>query len=261
MSHDDDRLSGLAAIGMAAARQREPVPAAHQAPPTLLLAVGELECYDGASLWHRDTAETVGTPTGPITRVRREDVHDWFDPHDYEPLQPSKIPVRHRHDRASRVGRVVHLEWGQGSPARILAVLEVDEAEADLWAGRDVFISPGTKRNERGRLVLDHVGLVQSTARIGAAAVRWTGTTFDRRHVWTRQTVPGFDLLTRAADARHKRPQDADAGIPIVGHPGFDERLEEQRHAGPPASDYMSRNGEGGLFYSGGGGRILDVQW
>jgi hypothetical protein len=245
MSYDAP-LSARAAIGMEAARNREPLPAAQprRVEPRRVLATAEIESFDGASIW----------------RVGREDVHERFDPHDYEVTQPAEIPVLHRHDRDHRVGRVLHLEWGAGSPARILAAFEVDEAEAEFWAERAAFISPGTKRDARGRLVLDHIALCESTARIAAAPVKWAGSDFSGRSRWTRQTVPGFDLLTRAYDASRKRNG---AGIPIVGHPGVAEELEEHRAGrvtpGPLMPEYMRHNGENGLYYSGGVGRILRV--
>jgi hypothetical protein len=261
MSYDVP-LSARAAIGMEAARNREPLPVTQprRGEPRRVLATAEIESHDGATQWHRDTATTVGTPAGPITRVHREQVLDAFDPHDYEPLQPADIRVLHRHDRARRVGRVLHLEWGQGEPSRILAVFEVDEAEAESWAGRDVFVSPGTTRNDRGRLVLDHLGLVPETARIAATPVKWAGSDFASRSRWTRQTTPGYDVLTRAHDALRKRAKGV--GIPIVGHPGHDAQLEEQRTTrdpGPLTPEYMRRNGQDGLFFSGGTGWVIRV--
>lgn len=261
---NDDTLSTLAGLGMAAARQRESMPDVQppRAEPPQVLAVAEIEVYDGASVWDATAAETVDTPAGPATRVLHKHVIDAFDPHEYDPVQPAEIRVRHRHDRAHTVGRVVHLEWGKGEPARILAVFAVDQAEVEFWAGQDVYVSPGTKRNDRGQLVLDHIGLTSSTARIAAAPVKWAGTTFEQRSRWTRQTVPGYELLMRAADAHRKRAKGA--GIEIVGHPGFDEQQDEQaarsRVPGPLMPEYMRNNGEGGLFYSGGGGRILRIE-
>ena len=206
-------------------------------------------------------SETVTTPTGSMTRVQTGLVLDAFDPREYEATQPTDIPVLHRHNRAHRVGRVLHLEWGQGEPARILAVLEIDEEEAEHWRDRAAFISPGTRRNGHARLVLDHVGLVESTARIAASPVRWCGTTFEKRSRWTRQTVPGFDVLVRAHAALRGRAKGD--GLPIVGHPGFDEQLDEQRSArtavDPLMPEYMKRNGENGVFYHG-GGYVLRVQ-
>jgi hypothetical protein len=246
MSYDTP-LSARADLGMAAARERQPLPAAPRpVGPRTVLATAELECYDGASIWRRGG----------------EDVHERFDPLDYDAVQPADIPVLHRHDRDRRVGHVLHLEWGQGSPARILAAFHVDAAEAEIWEGQDVFISPGTKRNANGRLVLDHLGLVPETARIAATPVRWAGSTFERRRTWTAQTTPGFHVLTRAYDASRKRAKGA--GIPIVGHPGpVDEQIEEQRarrgDPGPLAAHYWRKNGEDGLFYSGGIGKILRV--
>jgi hypothetical protein len=259
---NDNTLGTLADIGMAAAREREPLQVAQprHVETRRVLATAEIECHDGASEGHRDTSTTVGTPTGPITRVQRELVLSQFDPHDYEVEQPRDIPVFHRHDRGRRVGSVLHLEWGQGDPARILAVFEVDAAEADSYTGRDVFISPGTLRNERGRLVLDHLGLVPATARIAAAPVKWAGSDFAGRSRWTRQTTPGFDVLTRAHHGIRKRAKGT--GIPIVGHPGFDDQLEEHhasRDPGPLAPDYWRKNGDGGLFYTGGIGKVLRV--
>lgn len=262
MSYDVP-LSARADLGLAAARERVPLQTTEprRVEPRRVLATAEIECHDGASLWHRAASETVGMPAGSVTRVRSEQVLDQFDPHDYEAVQPREIPVLHRHDRNRRVGHVLHLEWGAGDPARILAVFEVDEAEADSWAGRDAFISPGTTRNARGRLVLDHIALCESTARIAASPVKWAGGDFSGRSRWTRQTTPGFDLLTRARAALRKRA--TGAGIPIVGHPGFDEGLEEQRarrEPGPLTPEYMRHNGEGGLFYTGGVGKILRVR-
>jgi hypothetical protein len=235
---------------------------ARRQEPRTTLAVAEVECHDGGTLWTRTTLESVAAPTGPLVRVQREVLLDQFDPRDYEAEQPADIPVLDRHDRAIRVGRVLHLEWGQGEPARIHGVLEVDEDAAEQWAGREVFLSPGTKRNASGRLVLDHVALVESTARIGAAAVRWTNTTFAARSRWTRQSVPGYDLLMRAADARRKRARGE--CIKIEGHPGTGDQLEEERsartNANPLLPEYMRKNGDAGLFYSGGIGRIVDVR-
>ena len=260
----DDTLNVLADLGLTAAREREPLQTAQprHVEPRRVLATAEVECHDGATLWHRDSSETVGTPAGEVTRVRSEQVLDRFDPEDYEPVQPEHIPVLHRHDRERRVGRVEYLQWIE-PPAKIVAVFSVDEAEADFWAERDVFISPGTKRNARGRLVLDHVGLVGETARIAASAVQWSDTTFARRCTWTRQTTVGFDLLRRAHDACRKRARAG--GIPIVGHPGRDAELEEERARPTKYSqrlllpDYMRSNGDDGVFYSGGVGKILRV--
>jgi hypothetical protein len=260
MSHDNT-LNVLADVGMAARRQEPVQVQARRQEPRTTLAVAEVECHDGGTLWTRTTAETVTAPTGPLVRVQRETLLDAFDPRDYEAEQPADIAVLDRHDRAMRVGRVLHLEWGQGEPARIHGVLEVDEDAAAYWAGREVFLSPGTKRNASGRLVLDHVALVESTARIGAAAVRWTNTTFERRHTWTPQTVPDRELLTRAHAIVRKRARGS--SIMVVGHPGFDEQIGEQRASrdpGPLTPEYMRRNGENNLFYSGGIGRVVDVR-
>jgi hypothetical protein len=225
-----DNLRILADIGMRAALSREPLPAPHAVPDPPVLGVAEIECVDGLTIWHRDSAQTVGTPAGLVTRVRREQIVDRFDPLDYAPTQPSEIRVLHRHDRNRRVGFVRYLEWGQGEPARIRAVFEVDATEADAWAGRDAFISPATARDGRGQLVLDHIALCESTARIAAAPVRWSRTTFEGRARWTRQT-PDYDLLMRADAARRKRTDGE--GIVIVGHPGIDERRGLSRSADP----------------------------
>jgi hypothetical protein len=249
---DNNTLAALASIGMAAARDREPLQDDPPAPEPPRLAVAEIECHDGATIWRTAMTETASTPVGPLVRVELGQVLDRFDPRDYATTQPADIPAYHHHDRSRRVGRVVFLAWGQGEPARIRAVLEIDAAEAEFWEGRTAYVSPGTKRNAAGRLELDHVGLVEATARIAASPVTWPGTTFGQCHLWTRQTVPGYDLLVRAHAARRQG-----TGIPIVGHPGHDEQLEELRDAGSPA--YMRNNGEGGLFYSGGVGRILNV--
>ena len=260
----DNTLSILADLGLAAARERESAQAAQPArvEPRRVLAVGEVEVHDGLTVWDRDSAEAVVGPDGPITRVRRERVVDEFDPHDYAATQPAAIRVLHRHDRDRPVGRVIHLEWRAGEPARILACFEVDAAEAEFWAGRDAYISPGTQRVD-GRLRLDHLGLVDSTARIAAAPVKWAATTFAERSLWTPQSTPGYRVLVRAAAAHRKRAKDA--GIRIMGHPG-DEQLEE-RYVRPKKHpehlllpEYMRNNGEGGLHYSGGIGQILKVQ-
>jgi hypothetical protein len=245
MSYDTP-LSARAAIGMEAARDREPLPVTEprRVQPRRVLATAEIESIDGASIWRRG----------------REDVHERFDPHDYEPIQPRDIPVLHRHDRDRRVGSVLHLEWGTGDPARILAAFEVDEAEAEFWEGRDAFISPGTTRNERGQLRLDHIALCEATARIAATPVRWAGSDFAGRSRWTPQTTPGFNVLTRAHDAFRKRAKGA--AIPIVGMPVVDDHLEEHRASrdpGPLAANYWRKNGENGLFFSGGIGKILRV--
>ena len=252
----DETLDILANVGFQQARERQPLPVERPPAPPPVLAVAEVECHDGASIWRRETATTVGTPTGTIVRIESEDVLESFDPRHYEPVQPARIPVLHRHDRKRTVGRVVHLEWRPGEPARIVAVMLIDPAEAEAWEGRDTFVSPGTRRIARRRIELDHLALCEGTARIAAAPVKWSDTTFERRSTWTRQTTPGFDVLRRAYAALRTRP--TGAPIPIVGFPEHDEPLEEHR-AQPSMPPYMRRNGDNGLFYSGGGGRVLDV--
>jgi hypothetical protein len=261
----DDTLNTLAGIGMevSKARESQPAPQRRQVDPPRVLMVAEVEVLDGASIWTRDTATTVTAPTGPLTHVQREHIFESFDPADYEPVQPAKIEVRHYHDPGRVIGHAEYLEWGTGTPTRITAVCAIDAAAADEWGQGDSFISPGTRQDRHtGRITLDHLGLCPSTARIAAKPVQWSGTTFDRRSTWTRQTVPGHDLLLRAADARRKRRRGA--GIPIVGHPALAKRPEQQgarsRELGPLEADYWRHNGEDGLFYSGSGGRILRVQ-
>jgi hypothetical protein len=260
---NDATLRGLADLGFATARRTQPSEDVQrqQAEPPRVLMVAEIETQEGDSMWHRDTATTVTAPAGPITRVKREHILESFDPLDYEPMQRASIPVLHHHDRDQEIGQVEYLSFAT-DPKRILAVCSIDAAAADHWSQGESYISPGTGLNSSGRIVLDHLGLCRSTARIAAPAVKWAETTFDNRSRWTPQTVPGYALLVRAAEARRKRTQGA--GIPIVGHPGFDEQFEEQRSAASRQADplvppYMRNNGEGGLFYSGGGGSVLRV--
>jgi hypothetical protein len=259
-----NELDSFAAHGWSVSRQRsqeqDAAPVAPRTEEPGVLMVAEVEALDGASVWTSDSVTTVTGPTGPISRVVREDVHEHFSPADYAPLQPTKIRVLHHHDRAQEIGQVEYLAWASG-PDRIIAVCSIDAAAAEFWSDGDCYVSPGTRRDEHGRITLDHLGLCRSTARLAAARVKWVGTTFEQRSIWTPQTVPRLDLLQRADDARRKRARDA--GIPIVGHPGFEEHpaeLEERREPQRGESEYWRRNGENGLFFTGGHGRILDVK-
>jgi hypothetical protein len=257
MTMHDNTLRTLAGLGMEAARSREPVPvqARRQEPRPPVLMVAEIECHDGSSIWHRDTVSSVEAPSGI------EHVLERFAPADYSPTQPVMIPITRHHDRDRVIGHVEYLSWATG-PDRIFAVCSIAADAAEEWAQGDAYVSPGTRRNPHsGRLTLDHLGLCRSTARIAAAPVKWTSTDFSARSRWTPQTTPRYDLLTRAYDARRERAKGA--GIPIVGHPGFDEQLGEQRASrdpGPLAPEYWRRNGEGGLHFSGGIGRVVDVR-
>jgi hypothetical protein len=251
MSRNDDTLNTLAAVGLSAAREREPLPLPRPAPRPPVLMVAEIETHDGSSIWHRDTASSV-----------EAHVLERFDPADYEPVQPATIPVLHHHDNGRVIGHVEYLAWATG-PDRIFAVCSIAADAAEDWGQGECFVSPGTRRNPHsGRLTLDHLGLCRSTARIAAAPVKWTSTDFSARSRWTPQTTPRHDLLTRAYDARRKRPQTE--GIPIEGHPSTGDQLEEERsartNANPLLPEFMRRNGQNGLFYSGGVGRILRVE-
>jgi hypothetical protein len=253
----DDRLSQLAQFGMDASRAAEEQAELERAeraarerlapPPPPVLMTAEVEVLDGLSR-------------------HRGGEYECYDPLDYAPVQPAVIRVRHHHEKEREIGRVEYLEMAEGSPARIIAVCSIDASAAAEWSQADCFVSPGTVQRD-GRIVLDHLGLVAQTARVAAAAVKWAGTTFDSRYTWTRQSTPGFDVLMRAHAAIRKRPKDA-AGIPITGHPELAEQPAGQRAlrpgrdhpAGVLAPEYMRRNGEGGLHYSGGSGWVLRVR-
>ena len=260
MSYDAP-LSARADLGMAAAREREPLPAAQPLPvePRQVLGTGEVECHDGATLWTRDAAETFDAPTGSVTRVHREHVLDRFDPHPYLAVQPPDIPVLHRHDRTRPVGHVLHLEWAQASPRAFWP--------SSMWtrpkriSGRNGTCSfrpaPAPATGEGGscwiisRWSRPRPALVRPPS--GGRAQASTGGAL------VPQSTPGFRLLTRAHAAIRARA--SSEGIPIVGHPGSDD--EHDRRYDPrdaPAGrvllpSYMRRNGEDGVFYSGGVGR------
>lgn len=215
-------LSIFAQAGLDAARaraeafERERLEAAMRPPPKRppTLAVAEIEVLDGLSFERG--------PSGEKTVTR-------YDPAGYAPVQPREIAVLRGHDEAHPVGRVAHLEWAEGPPRRIWGVLEVDEAEAEAWQGRPAYVSPGTTRRGRGPIVLEHVGLVGSTARVAATPVRWLNTGWYRRSYWTRQQVAHFDLLVRAADARQRRARGEE--LVIHGHPALQDAEILERSA------------------------------
>jgi hypothetical protein len=190
--------------------------------------VAEVETADGTSIQHSYSHETVGTPSGDITRATRHEEIAFYRPADHRHQQPARIPVLHRHDRSRQVGTVAYLKWIKPDN-RIVAVCEVDVDEAAHWlAAGDCYVSPGVRsRPLHARNVdieLDHLGLVASTARVAARPVQWAVTSFEERRRWTRQTVPSFDLLVAAAEARRRRR--AGEPLEIVGHPDIPQEDE-----------------------------------
>jgi hypothetical protein len=105
--------------------------------------------------------------------------------------------------------------------------------------GGDCFVSPGVRcqvRNGRNiDITIDHLGIVERTARIAATPVSWIVSNFSERSRWTPQTTQHHRLLLEAAEARRKRR--GTGGMPIVGHPDISSRDETAplfRDAGRP---------------------------
>jgi hypothetical protein len=187
-----------------------------------VLMVAEVETADGISIQHSYSHDTAVTPSGVISRAYRHEEFGFYRSADYRPVQPGRIPVLHRHDRRRQVGTVEYLKWVEPD-GRIVAVCEVDGDEAAAWlAHGDSFISPGVRCRDRDGhredIELDHLALVEATARVAARPVRWAVTSFEERRRWAN-TMPQYRLLVEAAEARRKR-RGMDETL-IVGHPGL----------------------------------------
>jgi hypothetical protein len=186
-----------------------------------VLMVAEVEQGDGASIQHTYEHYSAVTPSGTITRAVRHDDITFSAAADYRTIQSAEIPVLHRHDPRRKVGEVVYLKWIHPD-TRIVCVCEVDGDEAVEWVTRhdSGFISPGTKCTPRGAhrldVEIDHLGLVESTARLAARPVAWVPTSFEERSKWA-YPMAHYGLLREAAEARRKRRGMGE--MPIVGHP------------------------------------------
>jgi hypothetical protein len=189
--------------------------------------IAEVESFDGVSVQGRCTTTTAIALGRTLTHVERSDEYVHYRAADYRCHQPASVPVLYRHDTDRRVGHVEYLKWAGG---RILAVAEIDGDEAAHWLARgDCYVSPGvhcqTRNGRNTDIVVDHLGLVESTARVAARPVSWVVSNFEERARWTPQTTPHFRLLVEAVEARRRRR--GMGGLSIVGHPDSESLADE----------------------------------
>jgi HK97 family phage prohead protease len=193
MSYDIP-LSARADIGMAAARQRQPLPAAPPRERERIIVSGVVASPDGYCAWDIATGDTSEDGT---LRARRHRIWRHDPPEAYAAEQPARIPVLIDHRAGQEVGEVLHLERRHG---QLYAVAEVDLDYEDVQ-GMDLRWSSGTVGTTRP-LRIRELSLTAEPASVGLPPVK-----FCPEPTLTRAIAhPGNrPLLQGAIEARKRR--------------------------------------------------------